>query len=157
MGWYGSELLAELTRDHPCGCDLAEEAESTADDRARKVLEADAARYRRVWGCPYGDRRGAPAPETQSTIVAVSRLVGAEPGEITTCPGLCARHSHAHEALSAVRWYRAGQLQLRVPYPTEVLAEAIDLIENSVSAREGAEMRRAREEAERGRRNQGAG
>lgn len=149
MGWHGSELLTETMARHPCGCDLAERAAEVRDPRAREVLERDAVTYRRVWGCVYGDRPGAPAPDTAGTIEAVARLVGAEPGEITGCPGGCVRRPEAHEALVALRWWRTGSLAQRIPWPTPALAEAIDLIDTSVSAREAAELRDARRKRER--------
>ena len=153
MGWYGSDLLDEAMSAHPCGCDLAERADQQADPRAAAVMRSDAAVFQRLWACPYAGHRGAPAPETGRTIAAVERLTGALPGEVVGCPGACVRREEAHEALSALRWWRNGQLHLRVPHPSAALVEAIDLIDTSVSAREGAEMRRARERAEHGRKN----
>jgi len=83
----------------------------------------------------------------------VSMLIGAEEGEITGCPGACVRRPEAHEAMVAYGWWKRGQLQLRVQYPSAALVDAIDLVDQGVAAREAAELRHAREEAERVRKN----
>jgi hypothetical protein len=130
--------------DTPCGCDLALAADDEADSRARDVLTGDAARAQRAWACPHAGHRGDPDPSTRAAVDAVARLVGAEPGEITGCPGACVRRPEAHEGLLALRWWKQGQLQLRCPWPSAAMVEAIDLIDTSVSSREAAELRDAR-------------
>ena len=129
--------------DTPCGCDLALAADEEADPRAREVLAGDAARAQRDWACPHAWHRGDPDPSTKTALESVARLVGAGPGEIVGCPGACVRRPEAHEGLVALRWWRQGQLQLRCPWPSAALVEAIDLIDQSVSAREAAELRDA--------------
>lgn len=135
--------------DTPCGCDLAIDADAEADPRARAVLSDDAARLQRLWACPHAGHCGDPHPSTQASTAAVARLIGAEPGEITGCPGACVRRPEAHEALVALRWWRNGSLAQRIPWPSPAMAEAIDLIDTSVSAREAAELRDARRKRER--------
>lgn len=149
MGWHGSELLSRALADTPCGCDLALDADAETDPRARDVLAADAARLQRVWACPHAGHSGAPDPSTAAATQAVARLIGCDPGEVVGCPGACVRRADAHEALIALRWWRNGQLHMRHPWPTPALAEAIDLIDTSVSAREAAELRDARKKRER--------
>ena len=149
MGGHGSELLTRALGDTPCGCDLALDADAETDPRARDVLAADAARLQRVWACPHAGHSGAPDPSTAAATAAVARLIGCDPGEVVGCPGACVRRADAHEALIALRWWRNGSLAQRHPWPTPALAEAIDLIDTSVSAREAAELRDARRKRER--------
>ena len=136
---------------HPCGCDLLEEASQMADPRGRAVLERDARIAQRAWACPWAGLKGKRHPDTARTLAAVSALVGAEEGEITECPGACVRRPEAHTAVVALTWWKQGQLQLRHPWPSAALVDAIDLVNQSAAAREAAELRRAREEAQRGR------
>ena len=136
---------------HPCGCDLLEEAAQLSDPRGRAVLERDARIAQRAWACPHAGLKGAPHPDTNRTLAEVSALVGAEEGEIVGCPGACVRRPEAHEAVVALQWWKSGQLQLRQPYPSAALCDAVDLVNQSAAAREAAELRRAREEAQRGR------
>lgn len=135
--------------DTPCGCDLALDADAEPDPRARDVLAADAARLQRLWACPHAGLRGTPDASTQAATASVARLIGCEPEEVTGCPGACVRRAEAHEALVALRWWRTGSLAQRIPWPTPAMAEAIDLIDTSVSAREAAELRDARRQRER--------
>lgn len=135
--------------DTPCGCDLALDADAEPDPRARAVLAADAARLQRLWACPHAGHRGAPDASTQAAAGAVARLINCDPDEVVGCPGACVRRPEAHEALIALRWWRTGSLAQRIPWPTPAMAEAIDLIDTSVSAREAAELRDARKRRER--------
>lgn len=145
MGWYGSEPLAEILSQTPCGCDVREKAEREADPRARKAFLRDADRWEREWGCPHGNRPGEPSAACKGALPAVCRLVGADPEAITVCPGLLARRPEAAQAMAAWRWWEKGQLTVRVQHPSAALVEAIDLVDLGLKAREGEELRRIRE------------
>lgn len=137
----------------PCGCDLDAAARRDPDPRGREVLLGDAGRMQARWGCRYSidertrlPRSGSTSdPECLAAIGAVEALVGAEPGEYTGCPCATLRSGDTEQALHAYRWWKAGQLALRVGHPSAALVEAIDLIHTGLTLREADDMRRLRE------------
>lgn len=132
----------------PCGCDLRERAASESDARAAAVLDADGIRAQKLWRCQQGGSKDALPPACEGALRAVSRLVGAEPGELTACPGRYARSAAAHQVAALLPWYRKGQLHLRHPHPSGALVEAIDVTERALAQREADEIRRIRARAE---------
>lgn len=134
----------------PCGCDLRERAASERDPRAAAVIEADGIRAQKLWRCPRvcEPTKDPLPPACDSALRLASRLVGAEPGVLTACPGHYARTAEAHQVASLLPWYRKGQLHLRVPYPSGALVEAIDVTERALAQREADDLRRVRARAE---------
>jgi hypothetical protein len=130
----------------PCGCDLDAAARTNPDPRGRSVQLDDAARAQARWRCRFAGGDGiARDPDCLAAIRGVEEATGAEPGEIRGCPCAEVRTPDTAEAVDAYRWWKAGQLHLRVGAPSGALVEAIDLIANSVSQREADELRRLRE------------
>lgn len=137
----------------PCGCDLDAAARRDPDPRGREVLLGDAARMQARWGCRFSVDPRTECPRsgvtTDPDCLAVARgvetMVGAEEGEIRGCPCAEVRNADAVAALEAFRWWKAGQLALRVGHPSAPLVEAIDLVGNSLAEREADELRRLRE------------
>lgn len=147
--------MTEALGDAACGCDLAERAAAETDPRGAEILARDAAACRAEWRCPLaGGRVGAedlPAPQ-RAALERVSRLCGAEDGELRACPGYYPRRPEAHRAVVLLRWLRAGALALRCPHPTGAEVDALDLVQDSLAARERDELERAkRKEPDRGR------
>lgn len=139
----------------PCGCDLDATARADPDPRGREVLLGDAARMQARWACPFStdERTKLPRPGTTTdpeclaTLRGVEALVGAEVGEYRGCPCATLRSDDTEQALRAFRWWKAGQLALRVGSPNAALVEAIDLIQSGLSQRETDDLRRLRERA----------
>lgn len=127
----------------PCGCDLEVEAEESLDPREKKVLLSDAKLFKEKWGC---GKNTAPDQQCSNTLKNVRSLIGAESEELSCCPGKCMRESDAYTVLESYNWLKKGQLQLRNPWPSSVLVEALDILETSVSSRERAEIREATKE-----------
>lgn len=146
VGWVGSVALRECLAEAPCGCDLAERAESERDPRARKALTADVALHRERWRCPRAEG-GAVDPSAlgeahRAALERTRALTGADEGEFRTCPGHYARMPEAFAAVELLRWFDKGQMHLRCPHPTPAVVEAIDLARGSVAARERDEIER---------------
>lgn len=137
----------------PCGCDLDEAARRDPDPRGREVLLGDAARAQARWGCRFAvdpvSKQPLPGVTTDpgcvATLRGVEALVGAEEGEYQGCPCSTLRSDDTELALRAFRWWKAGQLTLRVGTPNAALVEAIDLIQSGLSQRETDDLRRLRE------------
>lgn len=133
--------------DAACGCDLLERAETETDPRAAKVLRADGELCQREWGCPRARDQAPVSPLDDAHCGALRRvetLVGAEPGELTACPGTYARDPAAHRIVRALRWHRSGQLALVDPHPVAALVDALDIVQSGLAARERDELERAR-------------
>ena len=146
VGWYGGELLTELLARTPCGCDLDAAARTDPDPRGRAVRLDDAARAQARWRCRFAGGDGvAVDPACLATLRAVESAIGAEPGEFRGCPCADLRSPDVAEAVDAFRWWKAGQLHLRVGAPSAALVEAVDLIATSLSQREADDLRRLRE------------
>lgn len=118
------------------------------------MLARDAEACRAEWRCPLAGGRIAPSelPDTHvAAIDRVSRLCRAEEGEIRTCPGYYTRRPEAHRAVTHLRWLRANALHLRCPHPTGAEVDALDLVQESLAARERDELDRAkRKDTDRG-------
>ena len=123
-------------------------AEEQPDPRARGVLDADGKRLQRLWACPLDGHTGDPDPATIPACKGTASLWSVDPSEVTRCPGWYSRQPEAHRVASALAWYRRGQLQLRDPWPSGALVDAIDVAESALARRETAELRRMRERAE---------
>lgn len=141
MGWVGSNALKEAMIDSPCGCDLVQLGRETADKRIAKAYESDGVTWQKAWGCPRtceGTKK--PLGESQKDVLEqVKRLTDAEGFE--TCPLYALRLDWIGDVVRARRWFSKGQLNQRVLFPPMVLVDAIDLIEDSVNARDQYELR----------------
>lgn len=138
--------------DVPCGCDLIEQARLTKDRRIKAQKQSDGEHFQKVWNCPR--RSGAPdkcQPVTDPAALAalenVETLTGA--GELTTCPVYYPRLEWLGDVVKLRRWWKSGQLGMRMSHPPAVIVDAIDCIEDSVSMRESWEFDRAKEDRER--------
>jgi hypothetical protein len=129
------------------------QASTTQDDRKRKQLERDGVRDQEAWKCPRRDlpRHAPPQPEpitspqAKQALEWVANLTGAE--GLCTCPLYYARLEWVSDVIRLRRWWKSGQLAQRLPHPSGVVVDAIDAIEDSITAREAWEMQRAMETA----------
>lgn len=143
--------MTECLTDHPCGCDLLEKAKTTKDKRVRERYQTDGEHFQRAWKCPRRERipprETAELPkEAQDALSAVKDLTGAE--ELQTCPLFYARLDWVGDVVRLRRWFQKGQLHLRNPYPSGVLVDAIDCVEDSVAMREAWELERIQAQAD---------
>lgn len=153
VGWFGSDALTASLSDAPCGCDLADLAASTVDERGAAVLRSDAQVARAAWRCPR--EGGSIDPDAldevhRDALRRAGAVTGCSASDLRTCPGFYARKPEAHEVVKLLRWQKAGQLQLRCPHPTGVVVDALDEVSSAIAARERDDMERVRREHEKG-------
>lgn len=137
MGWWGSKPLEKALVSNPCGCELEYKASLEADERGKKIMLNDAKIYQKEWQCRRKGYSGPLSESAKKTLKVINNLIE---DEISCCPGQCVRESEAHEVLDCIKWFDKGQLQLRNPYPSASLVEAIGIVKDAFSARESAEI-----------------
>lgn len=109
------------------------------------MLDADGVLAQRAWSCPSAGFTPKPlSVACKGALVAVHRLVGADPAEelFDTCPCHTVRSADAHTVASLLAWYHKGQLALRVPHPSGALVDAIDCADAALERRKAEEIRR---------------
>lgn len=125
------------------------------DRRGAEVLLNDAALYQRAWRCPR-TKGGKIDPaslgaDQLAALERVRRLTGCDPEDLRTCPGHYTRLPEAHEATRLLRWLQRGALHLRVPHPLGTQIDALDELQDSLSAREADELERLKSKDTNGR------
>lgn len=131
----------------PCGCDLAERAETIRDPRGRTALENDARHYQRRWSCPLAGHAPAPLdPECQQTCADTARVIGCPTDELAHCPGHYARTRDAGVVAELYSWWLRSQLAVVWPHPPGTVTDALSALHTGVEAAKADALRRLREE-----------
>jgi hypothetical protein len=147
------------TQQAPCGCQLLRDAAREPDPTARSTIEMDALVAQLAWGCPKATGRapdgaglGPAQREAADRVATLTGFAGKD-----TCPLWYASLPWVHRAARAYRWRESPLFGAIEPEPSAVLVDAVEQVENGVTARQAydAEKWRERMEAERKAREQG--
>lgn len=105
------------------------------------MLRSDARTLQQAWGCRRAGCKPEDSPEQAPKRAEVTRAVCSvlhvpegEAAEVFRgqCPRATLYEPHMVEVARLHRWWKARQLALYVPFPSEAMLDAIDAVEDGV-------------------------
>lgn len=126
-------------------------ASEERDADAAATLRESGLRWQRAWKCPHAPKGDGGEPMPLPCVDALERIGKVTGVRAGTCPHARVRESWVHRVVQARSWREHGLLRDRYGPLTQVLAQALEAIDEGVAARERDDnARREREKKAKG-------